>query len=141
MSGDTDSRAQTVSFCLHPVPGYGLTVNPMSLNDDLPNWIPASCTLPSEQQPLRVAEFDDLFRDCVIRVDRAAPTSLRLTLNPGDEVAARVRDLVARETQCCSFFTFDLSPAPHGLHVQVQVPPEQIAVLDAFTARAERLAA
>jgi hypothetical protein len=113
----------------------------MSLDDDLPNWIPASCTLPSEQQPLRVAEFDDLFRDCVIRVDRPGPTTLQLTLGSSKEIAARVQDLVARETQCCSFFTFDLSPAPHGLHLQVQVPPEQIAVLDAFTARAERLAA
>jgi hypothetical protein len=112
----------------------------MSLNDDLPNWIPVACTLPTDQRPARLAEFDELFRDRLIEVDRAGPTSLRLTLGEGDEVAARLQSLTARETQCCSFFTFELSSAPHGLRLHVQVPPEQVAVLDAFAARAERLA-
>jgi hypothetical protein len=85
-------------------------------------------------------EFDELFRDRVIEVDRVGAMSLRLTLDGGDEVTARVQDLTARETQCCSFFTFELSPAAHGLRLHVQVPPEQVAVLDAFAARAERLA-
>ena len=44
-----------------------MTVN----DDDLPDWTPATCTLPTAEQPLRVAEFDDLFRECVIAVDRA----------------------------------------------------------------------
>lgn len=34
----------------------------MSLNDDLPNWIPVECTLPTDQQPARWMEFDELFR-------------------------------------------------------------------------------
>jgi hypothetical protein len=112
----------------------------MSVNDDLPNWIPVACTLPTDQQPARLTEFDALFRDCVIEVDRAGPMFLRLTLEGGDEVTARVQDLTARETQCCSFFTFELSPAAHGLRLHMQVPHEQVAVLDAFAARAERLA-
>ena len=112
----------------------------MSLNDDLPNWIPVACTLPTDQQPTRLEEFDELFRGRVIEVDRAGPMSLRLTLGGSDEVAARVQDLTARETQCCPFFTFELSPAAYGLRLHVQVPPEQVAVLDAFAARAERLA-
>ena len=66
--------------------------------------------------------------------------SLRLTLGGSDEVAARVQDLTARETQCRPFFTFELSPTAHGPRLHVQVPPEQVAVLDAFAARAERLA-
>ena len=112
----------------------------MSLNDDLPNWIPVTCTLPTDQQPARLTEFDELFRDRVIEIDRAEPMSLRLTLDGGDEVAAQLQDLTARETQCCSFFTFEVSPAAGGLRLHVQVPPEQVAVLDAFAARAERLA-
>lgn len=112
----------------------------MSLNDDLPHWIPVACTLPTDQQPGAVAEFDELFRDRIIEIDRAGPMSLRLTLHGGDEVTARVQDLTARETQCCSFFTFELSPGAHGLRLHVQVTPEQVAVLDAFAARAERLA-
>jgi hypothetical protein len=110
-------------------------------DDDLPDWTPQTCTLPIAQQPLRVAEFDDLFRECVIAVDRADATSLRLTLAGGDEVADRVRELTARETECCSFFTFELSAASDALRLLVQVPPERVAVLDAFTTRAERLAA
>ena len=58
-----------------------------------------------------VAEFDGLFRDCVTAVDRADATSVWLTLEGGDEIAARVRELTARETACCSFFTFKLVPA------------------------------
>jgi hypothetical protein len=112
----------------------------MSLNDDLPNWIPVACTLPTDQQPARLTEFDELFRDRVIEVYRAGPRSLWLTLAGGDEVTARVQDLTARETQCCSFFTFELSPAAHGLRLHVQVPPEQVAVLDAFAARAVSVA-
>ena len=113
----------------------------MSVGNDLPDWTPRTCTLPTAQQPFRVAEFDDLFRECVIAVDRADATSVRLTLDGGDEVAARVLDLTARETKCCSFFTFELLPAPGGLRLLVQVPPGQVAVLDAFTTRAEQLAA
>jgi hypothetical protein len=113
----------------------------MSMSDDLRDWTSPTCALPTEQQPLRVAEFDELFRHCVIEVDRQGPTSLRLTLEGGDGVAAWVLHLTARESQCCSFFTFELSPAPPGLRLEVHVPTEQIAVLDALTARAERWAA
>jgi hypothetical protein len=112
----------------------------MSVDRDLPDWTPSSCTLPTDQQPSRVAEFDELFRECVTGVDRADATSLRLTLRGGDEVAARVRDLTARETACCSFFTFELSQDPGGLRLLVQVPPERVGVLGAFTTRAEQLA-
>src|ERR1700737_1038416 len=89
----------------------------MSQNDDLPNWIPVACTLPTDQQPARLTEFDELFRDRVIEADRSEPMSLWLTRAGSDEVAARVQDLTARETQCCSFFTFELSPAAYGLRL------------------------
>jgi len=113
----------------------------VSLDDDLPDWTPRTCTLPTAEQPFRVAEFDDLFRECVIAVNRADATCLRLTLHGGDEVAARVLDLMARETECCSFFTFELSSTPGAVRLLVQVPPGQVSVLDAFTTRAQRLAA
>jgi hypothetical protein len=112
----------------------------MSVENDLPDWTPPTCTLPIAQQPLRVAEFDNLFRECVTAVDRTDDTSLQLTLHGGDEVDARVRDLTARETQCCSFFTFQLTPTSNDLRLQVRVPHERIAVLDAFATRAEELA-
>ncbi|MEV4838269.1 hypothetical protein AB0K05_27425 [Nonomuraea sp. NPDC049486] len=39
-------------------------------------WVPSACTLPTAEQPLRVAEFDALFADAVravARPDRTAP--------------------------------------------------------------------
>ena len=84
-----------------------------------------------------MAEFDDLFRDCVVAVDRADATSVWFTLDGGDELAARVLELTARETECCSFFTFNLVPASDGQRLLVQVPPAQVAVLDALTTRAQ----
>jgi Co/Zn/Cd efflux system component len=34
------------------------------------SWVPDACTLPTVQQPLRVTEFDDLFRESTTAVDR-----------------------------------------------------------------------
>jgi hypothetical protein len=38
------------------------------------------------------------------------------------------------------FFTFQLTPTSNDLRLQVRVPHERIAVLDAFATRAEELA-
>ncbi len=32
------------------------------------SWVPDACTLPTVEQPLRLKEFDDLFRDAVSAV-------------------------------------------------------------------------
>ncbi|MFC6023316.1 hypothetical protein ACFP2T_45080 [Plantactinospora solaniradicis] len=98
--------------------------------------VPASCTLPTVEQPVRLAEFDELFATAVRSVHRAAPSRLRLELAPDPEVAARVADLMVRESGCCSFFAFTLSMADHRLRCDVTVPTERVRVLDALTARA-----
>jgi hypothetical protein len=91
--------------------------------------IPDSCTLPTAERPFRVAEFDRLFADHLRRADRVDPQTLDLTLDP--DCRATVEDLTARETECCSFFTFTLSGTTE-LHLRVTVPPTQTAVLDGF---------
>lgn len=42
------------------------------------DWVPESCTPPTTGQPLRTAEFDDLFRDAVAALvdGRESPRSL-----------------------------------------------------------------
>ena len=59
-------------------------------------------------------------------------------LDPAAE--ARARDLVARESGCCSFFFFTFAPASHPggtlLRLEVRVPPAYAGVLDALTCRA-----
>ena len=100
-------------------------------------WVPESCTLPTVEQPLRVAEFDHLFGTAVGPAERLDRTGLLIHLPAGEEAVATVRDLVARETSCCSFFTFEVRPAALGMQLKVRVPESQTAVLDAMQQRVE----
>ncbi|MGW6935550.1 hypothetical protein ACWGE0_36185 [Lentzea sp. NPDC054927] len=99
-------------------------------------WAPQACTLPTAQQPLRIAEFDALFTAALTDVQRADGTHLRLTLKAGAEVEATARDLTARESQCCSFFVFTFVHAEQALHLDVEVPPAHTDVLDGLEPRA-----
>lgn len=103
------------------------------MTDD--GWVPAACTLPTEEQPVRQAEFDRLFTEAVRGVDRVAPGRLRLFLDPQPSVAARVAELVVRETACCSFFTFTLRAGGGEVVLQVDVPDGYAGVLSALAAR------
>ena len=105
------------------------------MKDTIIDWVPDACTLPTVEQPLRVAEFDRLFADHLHSVTRPAPTTLDLELNA--EARAVTEELAARETACCSFFDFSLDEPANGVfHLRVSVPPTQIAVLDALYKRA-----
>ena len=103
----------------------------MTADDEV--WAPPACTLPTAERPLRVAEFDELFAGALRRQQRLAPTRLRWQLDPAWEATAR--DLTARETACCSFFSFTILPIGEGLQVDVRVPAEHVDVLDALAAR------
>ncbi|MFG2333193.1 hypothetical protein ACGFMM_26710 [Streptomyces sp. NPDC048604] len=99
-------------------------------------WVPDSCTLPTSEQPLRVAEFDALFAERLTDLSRPDRLRLRLVLAGGDDVEEAVRDLVARESGCCSFFTFAVSPGPERIQLDVSVDGAHEAVLDALQERA-----
>jgi hypothetical protein len=96
------------------------------------DWAPDACTLPITERPLRVAEFDELFT-ALRRSERPEPTRLDLVL-PRD-VEAAGRDLVRRESECCSFFTFEFEAAGDDVVMHIGVPPEHVEVLDALQAR------
>jgi hypothetical protein len=94
-------------------------------------WLPQACTLPTLDKPLRLLEFADLFADAVTGVQRLGPTRLRLAFTGGADVAERVRDLTAREAECCSFFTFTLTrDADDDLVLDVLVPAGYVDALD-----------
>ena len=95
---------------------------------------PEACVLPLPEQPLRLAEFRQLFARGLRAQQRVSPTVLQWTVEPGVEAAAR--DLTARETACCSFFTFDFTVSADAVEVRVVVPPAQAAILDALAALA-----
>lgn len=97
-------------------------------------------TLPTSERSVRLAEFDALYREHVRNVERTADTArIRLSGAPG--LMARVRDLTARESECCSFFTFTLEGTDDALVLAISVPPEHADVLAALAERAESLSA
>ncbi|GAA2661026.1 hypothetical protein GCM10010400_19480 [Streptomyces aculeolatus] len=104
-------------------------------------WVPQSCTLPTAERPLRVAEWDALFAEVPAAVSRPEPLRLRLVLADGPGVAERVRELAERESGCCSFFTFttdrdgDDGDGTGSMSLDIAVDPAHAAVLDALAAR------
>ena len=97
-------------------------------------WVPEACTLPTVDQPLRLRKFDALFSTALRGQARVSGSVLRWSFDPGVEDAAR--DLTARETQCCSFFTFSFMGGGEALLVDLTVPPAHVRVLDALASRA-----
>lgn len=107
------------------------------------SWVPGGiCTLPTVEQPLRMAEFDALFSDALVGVERRGGTLLDLRLRGHKELPARVRSLADRENECCSFFTFTItssrSDAGTDVRLRVCVPSQRGDVLGALADRAER---
>ncbi|MFE9688652.1 hypothetical protein [Micromonospora sp. NPDC005806] len=101
------------------------------------SWVPDTCTLPTAERPLRLAEFDQFFRDTVRGADRLSAQHLRLQLDSAEQVEETARDLTARESSCCSFFTFDIArPDLNSLTLDVRVPAAHVDVLDALAERA-----
>ncbi|MEG3633046.1 hypothetical protein [Micromonospora palythoicola] len=102
-------------------------------------WVPAACTLPTADRPLRLAEFDRFFGAAVRAAERVSAQHLRLWLDSAAQVEQTAHDLAARESSCCSFFLFDLlRPDPDSLILDVRVPAGHVDVLDAL---ADRVAA
>lgn len=97
-----------------------------------------ACTMPPAERPLRLAEFDALFATSVCSVRRRA-YDVRVQLTGTEELLERVRDLTARETSCCSFFTFTIEGSDRDLTLDISVPPVRQEILDALAERAREL--
>ena len=94
-----------------------------------------ACTLPTAEQPLRVAEFAGLFAEAVRGVLRMSPTLLRLELDAAAQAAAR--ELAVRESECCSFFSLTITPTGREtILMDVTAPAGHTDVLDGLTALA-----
>ncbi|WP_446214792.1 hypothetical protein [Micromonospora sp. IBHARD004] len=104
----------------------------MSPDDE--EWVPEVCTLPTAERPLRVAEFDELFTTALRGQTRLSSTAARWEFAVSS--AAVVRDLIERESDCCSFFTFLISTTDDAVLVDVRVPVGHETVLDGLTDRA-----
>lgn len=102
--------------------------------------VPDACTLPTVERPLRLAEFDELFATAVRGVEQVAAGHVRMSLAGPAGLAETVRDLTARETECCSFFSFatTVKRGTDGeeLTLDITVPAAYIHVLDSLAQRA-----
>jgi len=105
----------------------------------LGDWLPSSCTMPTAEQPLRRAEFDALFGQDVLSVERKSSREVALALKPESEVAARAARLAAAETECCSFFTFGFTITEGRVDMVVSTDLKHEDVLAALAARAASL--
>ncbi|MGP3924569.1 hypothetical protein [Streptomyces sp. 8N616] len=105
------------------------------------DWVPQSCTLPTEERPLRLAEWDALFATQVTAPSLAEPLRVRLELPAGAECEERTRDLVERENGCCSFFEFTVTDTSKAVVLDISVGQAHAAVLHALAARAREAVA
>lgn len=101
------------------------------------DWVPAACTLPTVEQPLRRAEFDDLFAHDALSVAQKSSQQLRLELRADPNVAARAAGLAVKETGCCSFFTFELTLTEGRVTLTISAASAHKSVPDALADRAE----
>ncbi|SDU76546.1 thioredoxin [Jiangella alkaliphila] len=104
-------------------------------------WVPDdACTLPTAERPFRLDEFADLFATSLHGLER--PTATRLVFSLDEAAEGRARDLAARESSCCSFFTFTFrAPVDGTVQLQVDVPAERGSVLDGLAHQATTAAA
>lgn len=130
----------------HPVPGYGFTVEDEPPSRETTEAAVSmeirDCTLPTAERPARLAEFETLFARAVRRVERVSAAHLRLELEGDPGLTTAVRDLTARESRCCSFFTFAVTAheaaTGESLTLDIEVPAGRADVLAAFARLAER---
>ena len=102
-------------------------------------WVPVKgCTLPTAEQPLRVAEFDDLFAASLRTVEHRSTTRATLTFTGDETFAGRLQQIADAETACCSFFAFTVTSRNDEVVLDIAVPEPYADVLAALVERAER---
>jgi hypothetical protein len=111
-------------------------------------WVPRdACTLPTTEQPLRAAEFDDLFAASLRDIEHCDARRARLVLAGDHRLPTRLQRLVDAESSCCSFFTFTLTrldagasdePGETVVALTIEVPTARAGVLEALVTRADQ---
>jgi hypothetical protein len=89
--------------------------------------LPIACSLGASQLPERLAEIAALSRDSFLA---DGPDGLRFR---GDEgTRTRLDALVAAESECCSFLSFDVRTDEGDLVLSIAAPPDAQGVADAL---------
>jgi hypothetical protein len=90
---------------------------------------PIACTLQAGNHQERLAWIAELARDGLLGVSR---DDLRLELQYARSVAERVREMAAKEQECCAFLTFELSETDAGVRLNITAPERAREVADAL---------
>jgi hypothetical protein len=89
---------------------------------------PIACTLGPGDFRQRVACIADLTRDALRAQHR---DGLRLELTYAPAALDRVREMVAREKECCAFLTFGLQQEADAVRLVIEAPEDARDALDA----------
>jgi hypothetical protein len=95
--------------------------------------IPIACTLDAAQQRDRARLIDALVEDALID-QQPIDGGLRATFRADDGIEERIRQLVAAESRCCAFLTFDVDRREGVLSLDITGAPDARPVIDEFFA-------
>jgi hypothetical protein len=90
---------------------------------------PIACTLGPADFRQRLAWIADLNRDALRAQHR---DGLRLELTYAPTALDRVREMIAREQDCCAFLTFDLQQEADAIRLVIEAPEDARDALDAM---------
>src|SRR3954471_23709794 len=96
---------------------------------DTRNEPPVACTLEGGSYQDRLAWIAALTRDGLRSFSR---TDLVLELRYRAEVAARVREMVRKEEECCAFLAFELAEADGDIRLNITAPEKARDAADAL---------
>jgi hypothetical protein len=95
--------------------------------------IPIACTLSPDGLTARLALIDALAADGLL--DRAkTPSGTRVRLRDEPHVEQRTRELMAAESRCCAFLTFQLGRDAGDLVLDISGPEDARPVMEMFFA-------
>ena len=94
---------------------------------------PIACTLAPAEMPARMREIVSLGRDALVHVETTATTAT-LRFAGDDAVARRLDAVVAAESRCCAFLSFERSGDDEGHLLRIAAPAEGAFTLHALVA-------
>ena len=97
---------------------------------------PIACILSADEMPARLREIAALGREALLSVDRDGPVAL-LRFAGGPRVARRLDAIVAAESRCCEFLSFERTDDGDGFVLRIAAPPGGAFMVDALVAAFE----
>jgi MerR family copper efflux transcriptional regulator len=82
--------------------------------------VPIACSLDADELPKRLAELQAIGRDALLSVD---PDGV-LRFRADESIRARLEAIVAAESRCCPFLSFDLREQAGELLLWIRAPED-----------------